>query len=437
MRPALQHRRALVGFTLILAAPGCALDNPAFGSEGALASTTLASTGTTPETSGTSGTSGETEGIPGDWWDTQWRSRRRLIVVNPTSETLIDAPLALHLHPERFPYADASAEGHDLRLVDASSELLDLEIERWEPANSSALWARVPTLAPGTNELWLYWNNPLALPAPAGELWTPSYDAVYHLGERLEDGARTVLDANTTHDGSAFQTMGVESSTRGIVGQALNFAGVSGNDGKVGDFIVIDAAPIDTDPWSALTLEVWARHTHLGEHRILCKSPTTATVDHIFAIGVHDDSPNQDPTTLFLRLAVDDSNGVEFRTASGVIDYGDEASWHHIAMTWDGLEVRVYVDGAPEPIKVAGSDGVRTESQPLPGTTLRDHPIPVTFANLNDLLTETDDARFWRGDLDEIRLSRRAQSPAWIRFQVESMLDTVVDYSEDDEHLDD
>ncbi len=437
MHPALQHRRALgalaVVLTVVLAAPGCALDNPAYGSEGGSANTPLTSTSTT---SGISSAS-ETGGIPGDWWDTQWRSRRRLIVINPTAETLIDAPLALHLLPARFPYADASAEGHDLRLLDASNTLLDLEIEHWAPKGTSTLWTRAPTLAPGKTELWLYWSNSLAPPAPVGGLWAPSYDAVYHLSERLEEGARTVFDATTTHDGSAFQTMGVESSIRGVVGPALNFTGVSEDDPKVGDFIVIDGAPIDTDAWSALTLEAWARHTHFGEHRLLCKSPTTATSDHIFAIGVHDDDPGQDPTTLFLRLAVDDSNGVEFRTASGVIDYGAEASWHHIAMTWDSLELRVYVDGSPEPIKVAGADGVRTESLPFAGSTLRDHPLPVTVANLNDTLAEAGDARFWRGDLDEVRLSRRAHSPAWIRFQVESMLDTVVDYSEDDEVLGD
>ncbi len=413
-----------------LGAQACALDNPAFG-EGE-----SATDGSSSSVSSTAPTSSETDGIPIDWWDPQWRSRRRLVVDNPTPETLIDAPLAVHLDPTRFDYASAADDGHDLRLVDGSGTVLDLEIERWDPSDSSALWTRAPTLPPGKTELWLYWGNPAASPADAAGLWAPSYDAVYHLSERLEDPQRAIVDASADHNGSASETVDADSSTPGIVGAALLFKGAAENDPKTGDFIVVDDAPLNTDAWSSLTLEAWVRHRQVGEHRILCKSPTTTTEDHVFAIGIHGDAPSHDPTAVFLRLAVDEQEAVEFLSATGAVEYGQDAPWHHLAVTWDGTDVRLYLDGSPEPIKPAHVAAEYTTSVALPGASLRDHAIPVTFANLNDLLASPDDARFWRGELDELRLSHLAQSAAWIRFQVASMEDTVIDYSGDDELLD-
>jgi len=427
MHRALTHRWVTL---VTLSALACALDNPAFDGGESASAVEPSSSASSTATSGS-----ETAGIPSDWWDTKWRSRRRLVVDNPTSEMLINAPLAVHLNPARINYADAAEDGHDLRLVDASDSALDLEIERWDPLDSSALWARVPTLPPGKTELWLYWDNPVAPPASAGGLWAPSYDAVYHLSERLSDEQRTIVDASAGNHGSAFETMSADSSARGVVGAAVNFMGLSESDPKIGDFIVVDAAPIDTDAWSSLTLEAWVRHRQVGEHRVLCKSPSTTTADHIFAIGIHGDEPSHDPTAVFLRLGVDDQEAVELLSASGAVEYGADALWHHLALTWDGSVVRLYLDGSPEPLRPAHVDTMYTTSVELPGASLRDHTIPVTIANLNNLLTTPDDARFWRGELDEIRLSRRAHTASWIRFQVESMRDIIIDYNADGETL--
>ena len=80
---------------------------------------------------------------------------------------------------------------------------------------------------------------------------------------------------------------------------------------------------------------------------------------------------------------------------------------------------------------VAGDAFVDSFDQP--GATLRDQTTRVTLANVNDSLASADEARFWIGELDELRLSPLAHSPAWIRVQHLSMRDQLVDYSAADE----
>jgi len=420
-----RHALALLGLCLGLA---CILDNPAFDGLSASVSTSHASDMGESEPTISSST-GSTGVIPLDWWDPAWHRRRPLIVDNPTATTLVNAPLLLKLDADRIDYANTSPGGDDLRLLPAGGSPLPLplELESWATGDDSWLWVQLPTVPPGASEYWLYWDNPDAPPPSAATLWSKSYAAVYHLADRLDDDARLIRDANGEHNGHAFETMNQSSADVGPVGPALRFMGPDSDDGVGGDFFVNDAAPLETDAWNGLTIEAWVRHSHDGEHRIVCKSPSTVPEEHVFALGTHSDGA-EDPTSVYLRLGVDDANAVQFETAPGTLEFGANAPWRHLAATWDGLTVRLFVDGLEVPIRVASTDAERTEGVEHPGMTLRDDPNAVTIANVNNKLASQNEARFWRGLIDELRLSRKAHSPDWLRFQVMSMRDEVIEY---------
>ncbi|MEZ4380737.1 MAG: DUF2341 domain-containing protein [Nannocystaceae bacterium] len=402
----------------------CTLDNPAWdppmGHSGGGTGTTTAAATTDPS--------------PADWWDPAWRVRRPLTIHNPTDAALDDAPVALLLTPARFDYSAAAVDGRDLRVVASDGAQLDLEIERWAADAASTLWVRAPALPPGDTAVWLYWGNPDAAAAPVGDLWR-AYAAVYHLADALADDLR-IRDARGDHDGHAYPTMGPASATLGPLGGALRFAGADLLDPLVGDLVVVDDAPVDSDPWPGLTLEAWVRHGAPGEHRIVCRSPSILREAHVFALGVHAPDGKTDGTDLYLRLGVDDTDAREYITALGAITAGADAAWHHVAATWDGARVRVFVDGVIAPIREGYASDTYADSFDQAGATLRDDPSPLTLANVNDTLASLDDVRFWIGELDELRLAAVGRSPAWIRVQHLSMTDQLVDYSAADEALD-
>ncbi|MCB9567095.1 MAG: DUF2341 domain-containing protein [Myxococcales bacterium] len=394
---------------------GCVLANPAYDVRAS-----ASESGTT-----SASTSGSTTAGVDDWWDPAWRHRRPLIIHNPTAETLIDPPIALFLTPDRLDFASAAADGGDLRVVADDGALLDHAIERWSADPAALVWIRAPELPPGDTPLWLYWDNPDAPPV-SGEVFAASYDAVFHLADRLIDDL-TIADATGAHGGHAYPTMGPASALAGRLGGALRFAGVA-PDGISGDFIDVDAPPIESDLWPGLTLEAWVLHAQRGEHRILSKATSTKPADHVVALGVHDNAESGD-TALYLRLAVDDGLVQEYQSELLAIPHGAEARWVHVAATWDGAEVRLYVDGAAAPSRHFEVDDTYVEAHPLAGASLRDGAQALAIANVNDLLLDPDEARYWIGDLDEIRLAARAHTPAWIEVQHRSMIDALVDYS--------
>jgi hypothetical protein len=89
--------------------------------------------------------------------------------------------------------------------------------------------------------------------------------------------------------------------------------------------------------------------------------------------------------------------------------------WYHVALTWDGLVTRGYLNGA------------LACSTPYPATNAPVHPsipnnagywrqLSLTFNNIavgNSYSTSPD--RFWKGLMDEVRIYNRAVSDAEVR----------------------
>lgn len=421
---------------LLALCAGCLVDNPLYdggtgtgtGTAASASSASASASGTTTSassstagsaTAGTSATTSAstsaTTSIPDDWWDPEWACRRRLSVQNPVpAETFTDFPVMLRLTPQNFDYAGADADGADLRFVaDDNATLLDHEIERWSPGNPSTIWVRLPSLPPEGAAFSIYWCGQGPAPEGAG-VWSGGFEAVYHLADPLDDGPEpTVRDSTGVHDGRGVGGMGPSKRVPSARGHAFDFDGLAGD--MVGDYIDLDRGPpIESDLWDAITVEAWALQRQRGEMRILCKSPSIAVSDHVFAIGLHDFAPVDRP---YARIGVDAGVGVELQAPGPVpLDV-----WFHVALTWSSAgTATLYLNGEPgNPLGVIGA-------------TLADHTIPPALANINDLGV---DPRFWIGQLDEVRIHRVARSHAWIKAQIAAMSDLVVDYGAADEKL--
>ena len=117
------------------------------------------------------------------------RKAAEITVSGYTGSTLQNFPVLVRISPERisgFSYADCAADGRDIAFSDANGNVLDREIDTWNPNGESLVWVRVPTLLPGT-ALTLAYKDPTVTAQPAcqtnGVVWAAGYIGVWHLGE--------------------------------------------------------------------------------------------------------------------------------------------------------------------------------------------------------------------------------------------------------------
>ena len=89
-----------------------------------------------------------------------WAFKRQLTIDNTGLSALTDFPVLVVLDGTRIRY---STTGADLRFTDTSATPLPYEIETWNPAGTSYVWVKVPTIAAGTTTtFWMLYDNPAA-----------------------------------------------------------------------------------------------------------------------------------------------------------------------------------------------------------------------------------------------------------------------------------
>ncbi len=190
-----------------------------------------------------------------------------------------------------------------------------------------------------------------------------------------DDSVDGVLDSSIYGNNGVIYGDPVLTSDRdGFTNSAYDF------DGN-GDFIEIPHSnSLDVD---RITVAAWIYRHDTGDDRVVCKSTGTAINDHIFSLGVADAGAGQ--SKVRVRLA---ANGT-YDSVDGTRTFPRE-DWAHIAFTYDGAYIRIYVDG-----QEGGSfskTGDITKSS-----------IPVVIGNVN--LTE---GRYLNGKLDEVKIYSRA-----------------------------
>ena len=188
---------------------------------------------------------------------------------------------------------------------------------------------------------------------------------------KLDDGSGGIaIDSVGGHDGTL-----VGDPTWTLDG-ALDFDGV-------GDRIDVETI---LDAGSAqISVMAWVFKRDTGDDRIISKSSGGAIVDHVFSLGVAG-------TTIRARLKTSDNGG------TSDYDGGSIAlnQWVHVAFTYDGAMLRIYMDGT------------ETASYAVTGNMIAS-TLDVAIGNVN----ATDD-RYWNGLLDDVRIYDWALTPAEI-----------------------
>lgn len=143
----------------------------------------------------------------------------------------------------------------------------------------------------------------------------------------------------------------------------------------------VDVGPILDGGTPQISVTTWVFKRDTGDDRVISKSSSTVRADHIFSLGVAD-------TTIRTRLRTTDNGGTSDYDG-GVISLNQ---WVHLAFTYDGGFLRIYMNGAETASYVVTGDMIASTQD-------------VAIGNVN----ATDD-RYWNGLLDDVRIYDRALS---------------------------
>lgn len=164
----------------------------------------------------------------------------------------------------------------------------------------------------------------------------------------------------------------------GRFGGALQFSG--GED-------AVDIGPLDVIG-NGLTLAAWVRPISFAdganEGRIISKASGTLEQQHVWMLSLFENG-----TALRLRLSTNDGGTTTLISAEGVVPLGQ---WTHVAATYDGVRIRLYVDGD------------EVSSLAKTGDITVDATVSVSLGNQPDGV----DPKGLNGELDDVYIFDRA-----------------------------
>lgn len=199
------------------------------------------------------------------------------------------------------------------------------------------------------------------------------------------------LDAANDNDGTLYNGAGYG---LGRVGQGFVFDGVN-------DYLEVPHSA-SLSP-AAFTVEAWVRFDSFYSGKCATNTIVGKGVDNtagFYGLHVQDTAYSCSSTTgqhgLVMSMRMQDGSGVTVRGVTVLL----ANTWYHLAATWDGSMVRLYVNGAPD-----GQTG------PLTGKTLGSNTQALTIGRH----AHTSYPYWVDGVIDEVKIHNRALSETEIR----------------------
>ena len=272
-----------------------------------------------------------------------------------------------------------SANGYDIIFASdaAGANKLDHEIESYNPSNGQIImWVRIPALSHTVDTtVYLVYGNATISSSQENRtgVWDSNFGGVWHLG----GNGTTLSTADSTANGNNATIMGTASPTVGEIGYGAALTGSpnyidAGNNPSV--------LPTHTG-----TMSAWVQFNAFSYFGTI--------------IGNGNNGQNSNGALLYTDGGGNFYFDVDGPNQSSGISAGTlvTGQWYHLAGTWDGSTITLYMNGAP-----AGS------------TTQWNDASPAYHLNLGVDGALSGSGYYLNGSLDEVRVSSIARSPDWI-----------------------
>ena len=298
------------------------------------------------------------------------------------SETLANFQALIKLDEGRygFSYAECAdqAAGTDVWFSSdaAGNNVLEREIDTWNPDGSSYIWVKIPSLAAGT-EITMHWGDASkAQPAANTAVWT-GFAGVWHMGKA--SGATTERDATgngldatphaTTHSGQQGKTSLMVAAADGVVGGNRTNTSVATN----ANALVVSPYKSKLTDFNTFSVGGWFYQTVAhnsgvaGGYRLFCTRPATPNPNGTAAkyngwelTDAVDGDPNKAARITYGKTATQEIVPV-------AITESTLNRWTHYCVVFDSasLSVKAYVDGVQVNSKSLNSAQLPTDDNGL------------------------------------------------------------------------
>ncbi len=320
------------------------------------------------------------------WWQPDWTYRKPISIDASVEgaklqEGLGRTPVLVRLHTGNFTFDGVNDNGSDLRFVlDDDKTVLSHQIETFDPLLGIALiWVDLPEIQAGQKrDIWMYYGNAAAPQASNGQTtFDPNYTLIYHF-----NGAADAPPRDTTAYGNHAQTNVAGGYIDGVVGRSAQFNGTAP--------LMLPASPSLAVPaGSPFSFSAWVRPDQIvGEQAVYARR----------------DGGN----AVLLGL----SQGVPFVEINGQRAQAGQAlavgSWQHLAISSDGSQVQLLVQGQPVASLAAAMPAL--DSATALGGDLPAAPAAADEgAEGSEAVAPAARYAAFVGAMDEIRLSRVAR----------------------------
>jgi hypothetical protein len=305
-------------------------------------------------------------------------------------EMLLNFPLLVRLTAADIDFSQPKKKGEDIRITKSDNSALPYEIEYWDSASAQAsIWIKADTIYGNSPAQYfiIRWGNPEAktLSSSASVFDTGSgFRGVWHLGE---SGGTTAPDATVNKFDGTPTAMDGSSDIIGLIGRAQDFDGAS-------QYISIRSTPpsaLDVQVDSFYTVSAWCYERNVLKDADVVVSKGSA------------------------QYCLLENERNQWAFWGGLAGYGVDTTttapatvnaWTYLTGVRSGKKQYLYVNGAL-----------------LDSTLLAASVNPELSNNFHDLVIgrgSDDESQWFNGIIDEVRVSRGASSPGWIKLCYEN-----------------
>ena len=284
-------------------------------------------------------------------------------------------------------FKNSQKNGQDVRFSKSTGTHFPYHFESWDSTNNSALiWVLVDTIIGNnkTQNFKMYWGNPGAGDSSNSAAvfdQANGFVAVWHMNNNPAGGSGAIKDATAyANNGTTRGFMTLGDLVNAIVGKGIDFDGF--DDG----ISAPDAASFDVT--GAVTISAWFKFNTFVNYARIAAKPHTA---------------DESPWNMY-AFDFDEANHLRGEISSGGEQYSvvgsttlSASTLYHGAFIFDGSTLKLYLNGFQESNTTSRNGTINTNSQPF--------FIGTSGYNTN----------FFRGVLDEVRVSRTARSDEWIK----------------------
>lgn len=325
-----------------------------------------------------------------------------------TGEEVLDFPILVRISEELIPgfkYERAGETGEKIAFTSAGL-ILPYEVASWNPNGESLIWVKVPSLT-ATRKLTFWWYPWAGANLPENhpeEVWS-AYQGVWHMDEEIAQGDEAASAVSVDATGHGLDATPA-SGTVGDIKRMKSVAGVVGNARvlendataagikQLGNRLVIPGAKLSLG--NTFTFSTWIKIDGYGGGRwpqIACMKATNSSgngwsIEH---------------STTRRNFYVRGNGGVGFNATVFPTEPNQISEFTHVAFAYAGRTLTVYANG-----EQVAEDTIEA---------VQDNDLDLWIGGGYPNLAE---ASVW-GKYDEMRLIRKAMTPAQAKAEYESI----------------